>query len=327
MSARAARRSRTPCASSGSRRRSSTCWPTAGCRPATPGRCSVRPIARSRSAWLGRRPVRAGPCGRSRRRCATGEWCPRRRRRRPPAPAPTPVDGAGLTEATRLRPPGLLELEQLLADALDTRVGVQMTAKRGKVTIDFADLEDLERIYRLIIGEAERGLDPPSTRPLHLTSTVAHSEWTTLWISAITPGHRRWPHAAPAGVGSVSSTGAAAQSGPGPRPRRSLVARRGCRRPASGPPSRAAPMASPTSGVEAVTAATGPSAHRTAGMRVSRSTGSRIPAARWPERQMPASRCGRRADGRRPTRSRRWRSRPRRRAPRCAAEADVHVAA
>ena len=70
-----------------------------------------------------------------------------------PAPAPAPVDGSGLTEATRLRPPGLLELEQLLADALDTRVGVQMSAKRGKVTIDFADLQDLERIYRLIIGE------------------------------------------------------------------------------------------------------------------------------------------------------------------------------
>lgn len=55
--------------------------------------------------------------------------------------------------STRLRPPGLLELEQLLADHLDTRVGVQMSVKRGKVSIDFADLEDLERIYRRIIGD------------------------------------------------------------------------------------------------------------------------------------------------------------------------------
>lgn len=69
------------------------------------------------------------------------------------APAPRPVDGAGLTSATRLRPPGLLELEQLLADHLDTRVSVQMGAKRGKVTVDFADLEDLERLYRIIVGE------------------------------------------------------------------------------------------------------------------------------------------------------------------------------
>jgi ParB family transcriptional regulator, chromosome partitioning protein len=70
----------------------------------------------------------------------------------PPA-RPEPIDGAGISDATRLRPPGLLELEQLLADLLDTRVGVQMGAKRGRVTIDFADLEDLERIYRRIAGD------------------------------------------------------------------------------------------------------------------------------------------------------------------------------
>lgn len=58
------------------------------------------------------------------------------------------IDGAGLTPATKLRPPGLLELEELLAEHLDTRVSVQLGSKRGKVTIDFADLEDLERIYR-----------------------------------------------------------------------------------------------------------------------------------------------------------------------------------
>lgn len=66
-------------------------------------------------------------------------------------PRPKPTDGAGLTGSTRLRPPGLLELEELLAAHLDTRVGVQMGTRRGKVTIDFADLEDLERIYRLIV--------------------------------------------------------------------------------------------------------------------------------------------------------------------------------
>lgn len=69
-------------------------------------------------------------------------------------PTPSRGDGAELTPATRLRPPGLLELEQLLADHLETRVGVQMGAKRGRVTIDFADLEDLERIYRCIAGDA-----------------------------------------------------------------------------------------------------------------------------------------------------------------------------
>jgi len=65
---------------------------------------------------------------------------------------PEPIDGAGLTPSTRLRPPGLLELEHLLADHLETRVNVQMTARKGRITIEFADLEDLERIYRAMTG-------------------------------------------------------------------------------------------------------------------------------------------------------------------------------
>ena len=66
-----------------------------------------------------------------------------------PTDAPEAVqDGAGVAPTTRLRPPGLLELEELLAEHLETRVAVQMGAKRGRITIDFADLEDLERIYR-----------------------------------------------------------------------------------------------------------------------------------------------------------------------------------
>ena len=68
----------------------------------------------------------------------------------PPRPG-TSIDGAGLTPHTRLRPPGLLELEGLLATHLETRVAVQMSAKRGKVTIDFADLEDLERIFHRMV--------------------------------------------------------------------------------------------------------------------------------------------------------------------------------
>ncbi|HET6874428.1 MAG TPA: ParB/RepB/Spo0J family partition protein, partial [Acidimicrobiales bacterium] len=48
----------------------------------------------------------------------------------------------------KLRPPGILELEELLSSHLDTRVKVDLGNKRGKVTIEFATLEDLERIYR-----------------------------------------------------------------------------------------------------------------------------------------------------------------------------------
>jgi ParB family chromosome partitioning protein len=69
------------------------------------------------------------------------------------AGAPTAeLDGAGIAPGTRLRPPGLLELEELLATHLETRVNVQMGAKRGRIAIDFADLSDLERIYRRMTG-------------------------------------------------------------------------------------------------------------------------------------------------------------------------------
>ena len=52
--------------------------------------------------------------------------------------------------AAKLRPPGLLELEELLGDYLETRVGISMGPRRGRVEIEFATLEDLERIYRVI---------------------------------------------------------------------------------------------------------------------------------------------------------------------------------
>jgi ParB family chromosome partitioning protein len=55
-----------------------------------------------------------------------------------------------------LRPPGLLELEELLSDYLDTRVSVTMGTGRGKLVVEFATLEDLERIYRLVTEAPER---------------------------------------------------------------------------------------------------------------------------------------------------------------------------
>jgi ParB family transcriptional regulator, chromosome partitioning protein len=55
----------------------------------------------------------------------------------------------------RLPPPGILELEELLSDHLNTRVKVDMSAKRGKVVVEFATLEDLERIYKLMVGSAK----------------------------------------------------------------------------------------------------------------------------------------------------------------------------
>jgi ParB family chromosome partitioning protein len=55
---------------------------------------------------------------------------------------------------SRLRPPGLLELEELLSRLLDTRVKVEMGTKKGRVVVEFATLEDLERIYRAMTEAA-----------------------------------------------------------------------------------------------------------------------------------------------------------------------------
>jgi ParB family chromosome partitioning protein len=66
-------------------------------------------------------------------------------------------DGDSTPRAPRskkLRPPGLLELEELLGDHLETRVNISMGAARGKVVVEFSTLEDLERIYRLMTDGA-----------------------------------------------------------------------------------------------------------------------------------------------------------------------------
>jgi ParB family chromosome partitioning protein len=72
------------------------------------------------------------------------------------SPVPTTDPGKGATVAPavrrRLPAPGVLELEDLLSNHLNTRVKVEMGAKRGRVVVDFATLEDLERIYKLMVG-------------------------------------------------------------------------------------------------------------------------------------------------------------------------------
>lgn len=45
----------------------------------------------------------------------------------------------------------VLELESLLSDHLDTKVDVTLGKGQGKLVIQFADLDDLERIYRVML--------------------------------------------------------------------------------------------------------------------------------------------------------------------------------
>ena len=63
-------------------------------------------------------------------------------------------NGDAADSRRRLRPPGLVELEELLGDHLETRVKISMGSARGKVVVEFSTLEDLERIYRLMTDGA-----------------------------------------------------------------------------------------------------------------------------------------------------------------------------
>ncbi len=79
----------------------------------------------------------------------------------PPAPSDEVTAGQ---PGRRLRPPGLLELEELLSQHLDTTVKVDMGAKKGRVIIDFASLEDLERLYRAMTDAPGSSVARPRER-------------------------------------------------------------------------------------------------------------------------------------------------------------------
>lgn len=54
------------------------------------------------------------------------------------------------TKNKRTTSPEIKELGVRLSDALDTRVNIEMTQKRGKIVIEFGSLEDLHRIIEII---------------------------------------------------------------------------------------------------------------------------------------------------------------------------------
>lgn len=79
-------------------------------------------------------------------------------------PAPTDAaDGPALGPVPALRHPGLHELELLLSEHLSTRVRVEDRGKHGQIVVEFADLSDLERIYRAMTDGSKRAEVLPST--------------------------------------------------------------------------------------------------------------------------------------------------------------------
>jgi ParB family chromosome partitioning protein len=76
-----------------------------------------------------------------------------RRMAAPPKPEPAP-EAPAATRDPAMPDAGIAELEHLLERHLDTRVKVDLKGRRGRVMIEFADLDDLERIYRAVTGAA-----------------------------------------------------------------------------------------------------------------------------------------------------------------------------
>jgi ParB family chromosome partitioning protein len=66
-------------------------------------------------------------------------------------PATQPTEGGSGRSPSAATPPGLADLEELFSEHLETRVKIRMRSGRGRLVVDFADLEDLERIYRRIV--------------------------------------------------------------------------------------------------------------------------------------------------------------------------------
>lgn len=52
--------------------------------------------------------------------------------------------------AKPFRPPAVLEVEDLLSERLSTRVSIEMRKSGGRLVIEFANLDDLDRIYGMI---------------------------------------------------------------------------------------------------------------------------------------------------------------------------------
>ncbi len=71
-----------------------------------------------------------------------------------PQPSSTTSGTTGRQVPSRRLPePGVLELEELLSAHLNTRVRVDLQNRKGRLIVEFATLEDLERIYRAMVGE------------------------------------------------------------------------------------------------------------------------------------------------------------------------------
>ena len=96
---------------------------------------------------------------------------------------PADVAGGGRSgggSRPRLQVPGLVELQDDLSDALEARVRISMGAKKGRLTVEFLSVDDLERIVGVIadgLGAAATRSD--AARPQAATTEAAATSQAT----------------------------------------------------------------------------------------------------------------------------------------------------
>ncbi len=62
----------------------------------------------------------------------------------------TMVETSPKASSGRARPPQVAEAQRALTDRLQTKVRVDMGARKGKIVIDFVSLEELDRLLGMI---------------------------------------------------------------------------------------------------------------------------------------------------------------------------------
>ena len=101
--------------------------------------------------------------------------------------APAGGGGGSRSGSRRLQVPGLVELQDDLSDALEARVRIAMGAKKGKLTVEFLSVNDLERIVGIIAD----GLGSPASRTAAVTAETTEAAATSQATAAEALAQRR----------------------------------------------------------------------------------------------------------------------------------------
>ena len=193
-SARAGPRSRTRCGSSSCRRRCRSSSPRASSPPGTPRRCWARRTGPSSSTWPG------GSCAEGLTVRDVGRRCVARTSSEAGAagadgdPAATTAARGDRRGAGAGRDPGLLELEELLAPFLETRVPIQAGEAAGASSSSSSPTSRTSSASTAGSPQAgaRTGLNRASIRQDRRATVegrppphVPHSRWTKLWRALV----------------------------------------------------------------------------------------------------------------------------------------------